>query len=426
MIRKGSRLNRARKAFTLIELLVVIAIIAILIALLLPAIQKAREAAARSQCSNNLRQIGIALHAFHDSNRCFPNPGETLSSTGQATAFYMHSTYTLLLPYMERSDTYNNISLNYAYNDPASPAAHQAAFKTMVPSFLCPTNPLRPRTGVDSQGYGYVDYMFIAYTNLYSPEVTGEANDGGGLATKTNTPGNGIPGPVTAPTGASGAGATTTYSGRWPGALGTKFVDATAGSVTNYPAGLLSSAGGGGVPPFTGAVTTSGATSGSLIVDQYGTWKTGNKGPNQGEITDGLNNTIAIMEDVGRNETVGTYRYTDPFGSMTYNAGYRAAWRWAEPDNSNGVSGPPNGVVGDINFGRVINNNPQPVGGPTACPWTTTNCGPNDEPFSFHNNGCNALFMDGHVSFLTQNLDQYTIKHLITPNESIPTGFVDE
>src|SRR5579872_2561204 len=217
-------------------MLVVIAIIGILIALLLPAIQKAREAAARTQCSNNMAQMGKALHSYHDANRCFPTSGEALNSTGQGTGFYVHSMFTHLLPYMEHSDLYNNITINNAYNDPGAPAAHQNAFKTAIASYLCPTNPLRPKSGVDSVGYGYVDYMPVAYTNLWDPGVTGSANDGGGLATKTNVIGNGIGFTSTAGgLGGSGSGATTTYSGRWTGALATKYVDATWGTVANYP-----------------------------------------------------------------------------------------------------------------------------------------------------------------------------------------------
>ena len=96
-----------RRAFTLIELLVVIAIIAVLIALLLPAVQQAREAARRTQCKNNLKQMGLAIQNYHDTMRVFP-PGRIRSHVNNLQLSF--SVHAYLLPYIDQTNLYNQIN----------------------------------------------------------------------------------------------------------------------------------------------------------------------------------------------------------------------------------------------------------------------------------------------------------------------------
>src|ERR1700678_3542409 len=104
-----------RRGFTLIELLVVIAIIAVLIALLLPAVQAAREAARRIQCTNNLKQIGLALHNYHSAYNSFPMGGSAQSPVfGGVTGPYEwenYSSFAMMLPFLEQVPVYNSMNL---------------------------------------------------------------------------------------------------------------------------------------------------------------------------------------------------------------------------------------------------------------------------------------------------------------------------
>jgi prepilin-type N-terminal cleavage/methylation domain-containing protein len=156
-------MSKRSRGFTLIELLVVIAIIAILIALLLPAVQQAREAARRSQCKNNLKQIGLALHNYHDVANQFPpalvNPGQQTWPAAISITFNLNTTgWTLLLPYLDQAPMYNQ----YNFNEASCPVATNTlplagtgnwqvnvpVTSTMLSVLKCPTDPaIPPHTG---------------------------------------------------------------------------------------------------------------------------------------------------------------------------------------------------------------------------------------------------------------------------------------
>ena len=120
----------AKRGFTLVELLVVIAIIGVLVALLLPAVQAAREAARRAQCANNLKQIGIALHSYHDSYKELPYGSDYLQ--GDKTTWSM-----LILPYMEEQNHFDSFDRTV----PLSHANNKQAVETAVETYLCPSDP---------------------------------------------------------------------------------------------------------------------------------------------------------------------------------------------------------------------------------------------------------------------------------------------
>src|SRR5580704_14713034 len=133
-----------RRGFTLIELLVVIAIIGVLIALLLPAVQAAREAARRAQCVNNLKQIGIALHNYHDQNGAFPTGGIVnikLSRGAWGANASMLSWRVLVLPQVEQSNLYNAINTSLPlYGSGPNLGSAYTAWVTVTSNWLCPSD----------------------------------------------------------------------------------------------------------------------------------------------------------------------------------------------------------------------------------------------------------------------------------------------
>ncbi|QDU06985.1 DUF1559 domain-containing protein [Gimesia aquarii] len=194
-------MRRALKnGFTLIELLVVIAIIAILIALLLPAVQQAREAARRSTCKNNMKQLGLALHNYHETHRIFPpayidNVPATNTSHLAPSNLNALGWGTMILPFMDQAPLYNEVGTqtgNFAFNwmdgnqdGTGSVADAIVAAQTVLPGFICPTDPMEG-INKDMNNFGKSNYICSASTSANNRQGVMFANSTTRMKTVTD------------------------------------------------------------------------------------------------------------------------------------------------------------------------------------------------------------------------------------------------
>ncbi|QDT54749.1 Type II secretion system protein G precursor [Caulifigura coniformis] len=178
-----------KRGFTLIELLVVIAIIAILIALLLPAVQQAREAARRSQCKNNLKQFGLALHNYHDTFGVFPYAStfSDADATNPVPSTYLRGNpsstwFRAVLPYIDQAPLFNQLDPNRSVNDATAGVGGVINRNLIASRFFevatCPSSPLA-RTGKTASGGNFSDVSVPTQEGMYRPVGGPMRNDGG-------------------------------------------------------------------------------------------------------------------------------------------------------------------------------------------------------------------------------------------------------
>jgi prepilin-type N-terminal cleavage/methylation domain-containing protein/prepilin-type processing-associated H-X9-DG protein len=366
-MRSRTRSQNRRPAFTLIELLVVIAIIAVLIALLLPAVQAAREAARRAQCTNNLKQMGLALFNYESSTGVFPPGGESTNflNSPPSTQFVDggYSALARILPFMEGGNSFNAINFSiYEYNDAAG--INLTGSSQVVNVYLCPSSTRSPdggRDGADpndggisafTNGYGYNDYGPTVYTDI---DPFGQS---GLLGSSPATP---LRNKLSRANGLLKQGKTR-IAEITDGTSNTIAIGEDAGRDPRYLSPYIQDVYAGIAPNGIAYATTTLYLAAASPLDP---------GPAGGE------------------------------------ALYRRYWRWAEPDECFGVSGSPNN-----RFRPDHENVPWLTAGPFVAQGN--NAGNNDELASFHPGGCNVLMGDGSVRFLKDSVNPVTLRGLVT------------
>lgn len=170
-------MSRFRRGFTLIELLVVIAIVAILVALLLPAVQKAREAARRTHCRNNMRQIGLALHNYHDTIGTMPSGwiGATHGVGHDVEGMNGFSWGTMILPYVEQAPLYNQLDFSRSILD----SPNVDLISRTIESFRCPSDPQPETWRIEEEGNPGMVLAELASANYVGVFGTGPDQPGG-------------------------------------------------------------------------------------------------------------------------------------------------------------------------------------------------------------------------------------------------------
>ena len=364
-----------RRAFTLIELLVVIAIIAVLIALLLPAVQQAREAARRTQCKNQLKQLGLALHNYHDTFITTMPPGYIYSNAGGAALNNGWGWGTMILPYIDQAPLYNAFTASTAIpsiNNGLIAATgtvfpNPGSVESVIPSQRCPSDP---------------GLATVAQTG-----GTGAFARNGGAASLGRTNYLGVAGAVfyqTSPTQITSACPTVTTTG------GASFGNPATGTPPPVPSpgptagspvyGGISNGCSGGVPLPTIPAYTAGTTLSSVLGGTFGA----NSKVGIRDMTDGTSNVVMIGE-----------RYT-PANPTPLTAMVMGDATWAGV----ATAGSEYNVLGEATW--KINQN-----------FTSAYARPQTTGFgSMHTGGAQFLMGDGAVRFLSENLDMTTYRHL--------------